>query len=129
MQNKESNTEKRWVFIPVKKTRVLKRTEQYLLLVVDDTITEHNGYIKTFISTKFLRSKETEDALFLSLPEDMIIRLDVSEKTENGGYRTENVKNINPWTLRKLMLGELHANELKGWSNELFEKLFGKLPF
>lgn len=110
----------------MKKTMINKRTPTYLLLNL--CITEH-GYLKTFISTKFLRSKETEECVFLSLPEDMYIELETSEKTESGGWASTIQKRINPWTLRKICIGKMHPSEIKGWTNEQLKDLFGELPF
>ena len=50
-----------WVFIPLSKKHILKRTDAYVLLDVD-------GIASGIISAKFLRKKETEDMVFFSVP-------------------------------------------------------------
>lgn len=108
------------------KEKINKRTPTYILINL--CITEH-GWLKTFVSTKFLRSKETDEVVFLSLPEDMILELITSEKTESGGWASTIQKRINPWTLRKIVIGEMHPSQIKGWTQEQLDDLFGKLPF
>lgn len=66
------NTEKKWVFIPVMKENIIKRTPTYVLIDVD-------GTASGIISAKFLRKKETDDFVFFSIPEDYEINCRVRE--------------------------------------------------
>lgn len=60
-ENKTTKNE--WVFIPVRKDTILKRTETYVLFKVSERAT-------AIISSKFVRKKENEDFIFVSLPQD-----------------------------------------------------------
>ena len=51
-----------WVFIPLPKALILKRTDKYILFKVGDG--------SAVVSTKFKRAKEHEDTIFLSVPEN-----------------------------------------------------------
>lgn len=50
-----------WVFIPLPKALILKRTDKYILFKVGDG--------SAIVSAKFKRAKEHEDMVFLSVPE------------------------------------------------------------
>lgn len=50
-----------WVFIPLPKALILKKTDKYILFKVGDG--------SAVVSTKFKRAKEHEDMVFLSVPE------------------------------------------------------------
>lgn len=73
--NKKENLlgeETTWVFIPLLKAHILKRTDSYVLFDVD-------GIASGIISAKFLRKKETEDMVFFSVPADYEVSCRVRE--------------------------------------------------
>ena len=69
-----------WVFIPLLKNHILKRTDAYILFDVD-------GIASGIISAKFLRKKETDEMVFLSVPEDYEVNVRVRDKI-NGKWQT-----------------------------------------
>lgn len=92
-QGKENTT--RWVFIPVAKTNVLKREETYALLKIGANAT-------AIISSKFVRAKESETHIFLSIPEDYKIKVrlsKVNQKTHR--YEVAKEKEVDAWYVRK----------------------------
>ena len=92
-QGKENTT--RWVFIPVAKTDVLKREETYVLLKVSD-------YHSVIISSKFVRAKESDTHIYLSIPEDYKIKLrETRLNASNNKYEVKNEKEVDAWYLRK----------------------------
>ena len=76
-QNQERK-ETEWIFIPLLKAHILKRTEKYVLFDVD-------GIASGIVNAKFLRKKETEDYVFLSVPADYEINVRVREKNLTTG--------------------------------------------
>ena len=92
-QGKENTTH--WVFIPVAKTDVLKREETYILLKVSDN---HSA----ILSSKFVREKESDTYIYLSIPEDYKVKLRKSslDGTTNR-YKVVNEKEVDAWYLRK----------------------------
>lgn len=78
LTGKEEQTN--WVFIPVKKTHILKRTDKYVLFDVD-------GVASGIINAVFLRKKETEDFVFFSVPADYEVNCRVREQI-NGRWQT-----------------------------------------
>ena len=92
-QGKENTT--RWVFIPVAKENVLKREETYALLKIGANAT-------AIISSKFVRAKESETHIFLSIPEDYKIKVrlsKVNQKTHR--YEVAKEKEVDAWYVRK----------------------------
>ena len=81
MENQTLNTqnterkETKWIFLPLLKAHIYKRTDTYILFDVD-------GIASGIISAKFLRKKETEDMVYFSLPEDYEINVNVREKVD-----------------------------------------------
>ena len=113
-QNAEQK-EVRWVLVAVNKKNILAKAVAYYLIKVGNS---KKGVVKTFISTKFLRRKESDECVFFSLPEDMYIRLETSTQTESGAWASVVQKTINPWTLRSLCRGDIEP-----------DALFEELPF
>ena len=74
-----------WVFIPLSKKHLIKRTDTYVLFDVD-------GVASGIINAKFLRKKETEDMLFFSVPADYEINCQVREKIGNRWEPTSSYK-------------------------------------
>ena len=92
-QGKENTT--RWVFIPVAKENVLKREETYALLKIGANAT-------AIISSKFVRTKESDTHIFLSVPEDYKIKVrlsKVNQKTHR--YEVAEEKEVDAWYLHK----------------------------
>ena len=69
----ENQEKKEWVFLPLLKAHILKRTDTFVLFDVD-------GIASGIVSAKFLRKKETDDYVFLSVPADYEINVRVREK-------------------------------------------------
>ena len=92
-QGKENTT--RWVFIPVAKTDVLKREETYVLLRLANNVS-------AIVSSKFIRAKESDTHIYLSVPEDykVKIRTTILNGTNNR-YEVKNEKEVDAWYLRK----------------------------
>ena len=92
-QGKENTT--RWVFIPVAKTDVLKREETYILLKVGEN---HSA----IVSSKFVREKESDTHIYLSIPEDYKIKLrETRLNASNNRYEIKKEKEVDAWYLRK----------------------------
>lgn len=85
-----------WVFIPLLKKHVLKRTDKYVLIDVD-------GVASAIINAKFLRKKESDDMLYFSLPETYELNCRVRELV-NGRYTTTKEYIITAKELRPLVL-------------------------
>ena len=86
MMNNETNQERKvqeseWVFLPVLKTHIIKRTETYVLLDLD-------GVATGIISAKFLRKKETDEKVFFSVPATYEVKCRVRELV-NGRWVTK----------------------------------------
>ena len=69
-----------WILVALPKKAVIKRTETYLLFDVD-------GQASGIVSSKFIRNKESETHLFISMPCEYEVNCRVREKTE-GRYVT-----------------------------------------
>lgn len=79
----ENQERKEWVFIPLLKNHILKRTDAYILFDVD-------GIASGIISAKFLRKKETDDYVFLSVPAEYEVNVRVREKNlKTGKWETK----------------------------------------
>ena len=74
------NQEREWVFIPLLKKHVIKRTDTYLLFDLD-------GIATGIVSAKFIRKKETDDFVFLSLPPEYEVNCR-TRTLENGKWVT-----------------------------------------
>ena len=95
-QTNQENTKKEWVFLPLLKTNVLKRTDTYVLIDID-------GTASGIISAKFLRKKETDDKVFFSIPEDYEINCRVRELKDMKWVTTKEFK-VNPKVLKSLII-------------------------
>ena len=100
VNHKEKNTN--WVFIPLLKKHIIKRTETYILFDVD-------GTASGIVNTKFLRKKESDEMVYLSLPSDYEVNCKVTEKVE-GRWTTTKKYVITAEELRHLVLE--HNKEL-----------------
>ena len=69
-----------WVFIPLAKKHIIKRTDTYVLFDID-------GIASGIIGAKFLRKKETEETVFFSVPQDYEVNCKVRELV-NGKWQT-----------------------------------------
>ena len=98
---REENTN--WVFIPLLKKHILKRTDKYVLFDVD-------GVASGILNTTFLRKKESEQYVSFSVPADYEISCQVREKVE-GIWTTTNkyivsAKDIKPIVMKYNRLEE-----------------------
>jgi TPP-dependent 2-oxoacid decarboxylase len=102
MENKTTNNTQ-WTFVPVKKERVIKATETYVLInLATFAQEEHHISVSTIISSKFKRQKETEDTIFLSIPENFKLRIKKSMwDRERKKYVDEFVGEISPSQLKE----------------------------
>ena len=83
-----------WVFIPLSKKLILKRTDKFVLINVD-------GRASGIVNAKFLRKKETDEKVFLSLPPDYKIGCRVREyDAEKGSWFEVKKFDIKPTTLK-----------------------------
>ena len=94
--NEERKTCKEWVFVPLLKKHIIKRTDTYILFDVD-------GVASGIVNAKFLRKKESETMVFLSLPDNYEINCNVREKLE-GRWATTKKYVITAKELRELVL-------------------------
>ena len=87
---------KAWVFIPLLKAHILKRTDTYVLFDVD-------GVASGIVNAKFLRKKESDTMVYLSLPATYEVNCNVREKIE-GRWQTTKKYIITAEELRPLVL-------------------------
>lgn len=91
-QGKENTT--RWVFIPCPKEDVLKREDTYVLLKLSENAS-------AIISSKFVRAKESETHIFLSIPEDYKIKVRLSKHNpKTNKYEVVSEKEVDAWYVR-----------------------------
>lgn len=94
----------KWVFIPLSKAHILKRTDKYVLFDVD-------GTASAILNTVFLRKKETDEMVFFSVPADYVIYCRVKEYKEGKWMVTSEyqvtAKNIRPIVLKYNKLEKL----------------------
>lgn len=93
------------------KAHILKRTETYILFDID-------GVASGIVNTKFLRKKESDTMVYLSLPATYEINCNVREKID-GRWQTTNKYIIDAKQLRGLVLNY----------NKLTQVPQDKLPF
>lgn len=84
------------MFVPLLKKHIIKRTETYVLFDVD-------GTASGIVNTKFLRKKESDEMVYLSLPENYEISCNVREKI-NGRWEVVKKYVITAKELRPLVL-------------------------
>ena len=90
----------RWVFIPCPKENVLRKEETYLLIKLSDNAT-------AIISSKFKRTKESDDCIFLSIPEDYNVKVRFTKKNpKTNRYEVSNEKQVDAWYVRKCIVGD-----------------------
>ena len=94
VNHEEKNTN--WVFIPLLKKHIIKRTETYILFDVD-------GQASGIVNAKFLRKKESDEMVYLSLPANYEVNCNVREKVE-GRWTTTKKYVITAEELRPLVL-------------------------
>lgn len=95
-QGEREEISKNWVFVPLLKKHIIKRTETYVLFDVD-------GTASGIVNAKFLRKKESDDMVFLSLPANYEVNCNVREKVE-GRWTTTKKYIITAEELRPLVL-------------------------
>ena len=91
---REENTN--WVFIPLLKNSIIKRTDKYVLFDVD-------GVASGILNTTFLRKKESEQYVYFSVPADYEISCQVREKVD-GSWVTIKKYVITAKELRPLVI-------------------------
>ena len=100
MMNETNKQEKsmsaEWVFVPLKKKHIIKRTDTYLLFNVD-------GVASGIVNAKFIRKKESDDMIYLSLPAEYEVNCNVREKVD-GAWTTTKKYVITAKELRPLVL-------------------------
>ena len=79
-KNELKNQETEWVFIPLLKSHIIKRTDAYILFDLD-------GVATGIISAKFLRKKETDEYVYFSVPETYEVKCRTRE-LKNGKWVT-----------------------------------------
>lgn len=100
--SQEKKVTAEWVFIPLLKKHIYKRTDTYILFDV-------NGKSTGIINAKFLRKKETEDMVFISLPADYKVNCNVRENID-GKWVTTSTYVLTGKELRPIVLD--YNNEL-----------------
>lgn len=103
VNHEEKNTNTNWVFIPLLKKHIFKRTDTYVLFDVD-------GTASGIINAKFLRKKESDTMVYISVPSNYEINCNVREKVE-GRWTTTKKYVITAEELRPLVL-DYNKNEL-----------------
>jgi hypothetical protein len=94
--NGVATTPNNWVFIPLAKKHLIKRTDTYILFDVD-------GVASGIVNAKFLRKKESDEMVYLSLPANYEVNCNVREKVE-GRWTTTKKYVITAEELRPLVL-------------------------
>ena len=105
-ENKTQNTENKnteWVLIALSKKHILKRTDKYVLFDVD-------GTASGIISAKFLRKKEHEDMVFLSVPANYEINCQVRELVD-GKWKAIKTYTIKAVELKSLVSAYNKSNK------------------
>lgn len=92
----EGQENKEWVFVPLKKNHLIKRTPTYVLFDID-------GVASGIVNAKFIRKKESEDMIYLSLPATYEVNCNVREKLD-GRWTTTKKYIITAKELRPLVL-------------------------
>lgn len=95
-QSQERETCKEWVFVPLMKEHLIKRTDKYILFDVD-------GVATGIVNAVFLRKKESETMVYLSLPATYEINCNVRERVD-GKWTTTKKYVITAKELRELVL-------------------------
>lgn len=93
----EEEISKEWVFIPLLKKHIIKRTNDYLLFNID-------GVASGIVNAKFIRKKESDEMVYLSLPATYEVNCNVREKVEGKGWVTTKKYIITAKELRPLVL-------------------------
>ena len=83
-EGQEKETCKEWVFIPLLKKHILSRKPTYVLFDID-------GVASGIVNAKFIRKKESETMIYLSLPENYEINCRVREKLEGRWVTTKTI--------------------------------------
>lgn len=95
-QEPQKEESQEWVFIPLLKKHILKRTDSYILFDVD-------GTASGIVNAKFIRKKESDTMIYLSLPAEYEVNCNVREKVE-GRWTTTKKYVITAKELRPLVL-------------------------
>ena len=94
--HEEKGTCKEWVFIPLLKAHILSRKPTYVLFDID-------GTASGIVNAKFIRNKESDTMIYLSLPADYEVNCNVREKIE-GRWTTTRKYVVTAKELRPLVL-------------------------
>ena len=95
-QENTKGTCKEWVFIPLLKAHILSRKPTYVLFDID-------GTASGIVNAKFIRKKESDTMIYLSLPADYEVNCNVREKIE-GRWTTTKKYVVTAKELRPLVL-------------------------
>ena len=87
---------KEWVFIPLLKAHILSRKPTYVLFDID-------GTASGIVNAKFIRKKESDTMIYLSLPAEYEVNCNVREKVD-GRWTTTKKYVITAKELRPLVL-------------------------
>lgn len=96
-QNKTNKQTTNWVFIPLVKKHIIKRTDKYVLFKIN------NSGSSAIVSASFIRKKETDKFIYLSLPETYEVNCRTTE-FKNGKWVVTNEISYKPQFFRTLVL-------------------------
>lgn len=86
-----------WVFIPLPKDLVIKKTEKYVLFQVGDNIS-------SIVSAKFKRKKESENFIYLSVPANYMFGIkETRYNEETHKWETMRQKDLSAKLMRKYL--------------------------
>lgn len=92
----ENESTTNWVFIPLAKELILKRTEKYILFKV--------GGASAIVNAVFKRKKESETHIFLSVPETYMFGVKHNEyDAEKGRWVTINQKDVSAKDMKEYL--------------------------
>ena len=90
------NTENTWVLLSIQKDRIIKRNDDYVLFNCCD--------YTAIVSSKFVRHKESETHIFVSVPADYTFNIQKSEFSEQSGrYEVVWSKQVNAPYIKVLL--------------------------
>lgn len=93
----ENKSKQQWVFVPLMKKHIIKRTDSYVLFSV-------NEKASAIVSAKFVRAKESEEFIYLSLPEDYEVSWRVNAQAKNNKWVVVNSGKMSTKELREKVL-------------------------
>lgn len=99
--NQNTQAGQEWVFIPLSKELILKSTDDYILFKL-------GGGATTIVSAKFKRKKESDEKIFLSVPETYEFNCQRREFDKNKNRYVP----VERWSIKAKELKELLSNNL-----------------